>query len=278
MLHQVNDLSYNVLLETYTYYSIPLDLKDILHPRLEYFQFHNIEIFQNPETLECKVIAYYEHNRKRILYTYYSDRTLTKLHRKNNPAFIEVLNDGNISHIEFFENDIKHNSNGPQEVLYSYTDSPLKIIYRINGKCHREDGPAISYFRNSLDLKKLIKDEEIYMIDGYYRENGPSVIKYDWIGNKQEETWYKQGRIHNLNGPALITYKNDKIISKKWYVNGKPLNRTKMPAFENNVLCGRIKLNQRSILEATIFDREYGTFLKEMYEKIQNEKALNSKK
>ena len=58
----------------------------------------------------------------------------------------------------------------------------------INGKYHRENGPAIES-KNG--------DKWWYVNDELHRENGPAVEHYD--GSKE---WYKNDKSHRYDGPA----------------------------------------------------------------------------
>lgn len=50
------------------------------------------------------------------------------------------------------------------------------------------------------------------------RRFGPAVItKY---GYSMEEKWLYRGELHREDGPAVVTYKNNKIMSECWYRNG----------------------------------------------------------
>ena len=72
-----------------------------------------------------------------------------------------------------------------------------------NGKCHREDGPAVEYTNG---------DKLWYKNDQLHREDGPALEYVN--GNKY---WFKNGKLHREDGPA-IDYANG---YKAWYFNGK---------------------------------------------------------
>jgi hypothetical protein len=55
--------------------------------------------------------------------------------------------------------------------------------------------------------------------DRYHRKNGPAIIKPN--GN---EFWFKHGKLHRLDGPAIITE-----LEQNWYYYGK-LHRRDAPA------------------------------------------------
>ena len=84
----------------------------------------------------------------------------------------------------------------------SFSTSGRKEWY-LNGKRHREDGPAIEYNDGtkqwSLNGKR-------------HREDGPAI---EWKDGTKE--WYLNGNIHREDGPAIEW--NDG--SKQWFLNGK---------------------------------------------------------
>jgi len=74
--------------------------------------------------------------------------------------------------------------------------------WELNGKLHREDGPALEHTNGN----------KYWLFDGaMHRDNGPAFETTD--GHK---AWYEHGRLHRLNGPAI---KNDSHTV--WYIHGK---------------------------------------------------------
>ena len=85
--------------------------------------------------------------------------------------------------------------------------------WRINGKYHREDGPAIEWANG---------DKEWYLHDKLHREDGPA-----FEGASGFKAWYLHDMWHREGGPA-VEYADG---TKEWYLNGK-LHREDGPAFE----------------------------------------------
>ena len=78
-----------------------------------------------------------------------------------------------------------------------------RVEYRIAGKLHREDGPAI----------ELADGSKAWYVDGKrHRTDGPAI---EW-GNGHKE-WYVDGECHRLDGPAIEREDG----TKTWYVYGK---------------------------------------------------------
>jgi hypothetical protein len=74
----------------------------------------------------------------------------------------------------------------------------------LNGKFHREDGPAIIYPNG---------DKEWYINGVLHRDDGPAI---ETAFGKIKE-WYVNGLLHRVDGPA-IEYSNE---IKHWCLNGK---------------------------------------------------------
>ena len=73
----------------------------------------------------------------------------------------------------------------------------------LNGKRHREDGPAVEY----TDGSKLW-----YLNGKCHREDGPAIE-----GSDGSKSWYLNGKRHREDGPAVEWANGDKY----WYLNNK---------------------------------------------------------
>lgn len=73
----------------------------------------------------------------------------------------------------------------------------------LNGKLHRENGPAIEAANG---------DKLWFFNDKLHRENGPAIEYAD-----SRKWWYINGKLHRENGPA-VEYANG---SKAWFFNDK---------------------------------------------------------
>jgi len=86
-------------------------------------------------------------------------------------------------------------------------------LWYINGKLHREDGPAIEY----ADGAKFW-----YLNGQIHREDGPAI---EYASGTKE--WYLNGQRHREDGPACEYVNGD----KEWYLNGQ-IHREDGPAYE----------------------------------------------
>ena len=93
-------------------------------------------------------------------------------------------------------------------------DSKGTIEYRLNGKLHREDGPAVEWANDG--------NKYWYQNGKRHRTDGPAIEDAD--GTKE---WYINGVLHRTDGPAI----EDPNGHKEWWVNGKR-HRTDGPAIE----------------------------------------------
>jgi len=76
--------------------------------------------------------------------------------------------------------------------------------WRVDGKLHREDGPAIKY-RNGA---------ESWYKDGIlHRKNGPALT----YNNDDDKEWYYDGKLHREDGPA-VEYNDMRVFY--WYLDG----------------------------------------------------------
>ena len=80
-----------------------------------------------------------------------------------------------------------------------------KNEWYLNGKLHREDGPAVEY----------ADGDKFWFLNGeQHREDGPAVERAD--GSK---SWFLNGERHREDGPAFEFASG----SKFWYLNGEEL-------------------------------------------------------
>ena len=71
--------------------------------------------------------------------------------------------------------------------------------WRVNGKLHREDGPA----------KILADGSQLWYRDGrFHREDGPAIVEIDG-----RQDWCRDGKLHREDGPAVEKADG----SKFWY-------------------------------------------------------------
>jgi hypothetical protein len=84
-----------------------------------------------------------------------------------------------------------------------YSDGTKK--WHLNGKLHREDGPAVEYPDGS---------RYWYLEDKPHRTDGPAIELPS--GSKM---WYLNGKLHRTDGPAIESSEG----YKKWVLDGKEL-------------------------------------------------------
>lgn len=100
---------------------------------------------------------------------------------------------------------------------------PARVIYKRNGNIE-----SMKWYTNGDKIKEQInypngKPREIkYFVDGkYHRENGPAFLEYDSSNRLQTEMWYREDLFYRTDGPAITNYKRGKIVSQEWYINDK---------------------------------------------------------
>jgi hypothetical protein len=89
-------------------------------------------------------------------------------------------------------------------ILEKYMQFFRKRFY-LNGKLHREDGPAVIYPNGT----------KVWLLnDKLHREDGPA-----YIGSDGRQEWYLNGNIHREDGPAVI-YPSG---TQEWWLNDKEI-------------------------------------------------------
>ena len=75
--------------------------------------------------------------------------------------------------------------------------------WELNGKLHREDGPAFEYANGT---------KAWYLHDKCHREDGPAIEDVDGY-----KAWYLHGMLHREDGPAVESEDGDKV----WWLNDR---------------------------------------------------------
>jgi hypothetical protein len=94
-----------------------------------------------------------------------------------------------------------------------FSQGPDGKFWYLNGKRHREDGPAV---------ERANGDKWWYLNGNVHREDGPAVERAN--GDKM---WYLNGKLHREDGPAREWASGD----KEWWLNGN-VHREDGPAVE----------------------------------------------
>ena len=109
---------------------------------------------------------------------------------------------------EWFLNGKRHREDGP-----AVERADGSKAWFLNGKYHREDGPAV---------ESATRRKEWYLNGKRHREDGPAIEYVD--GTKE---WYLNGELHREDGPAVEFTDG----TKHWFLNGKR-HREDGPAVE----------------------------------------------
>ena len=115
-----------------------------------------------------------------------------------------------------------------KEITYSNVDNSDQLKNKKIQKTKSEsrfddlkvdDNPPTKIIRRPDDGSK---SKEWYQDGKLHRLNGPAIIDYYEDGSIQSESWYQDGKRHRLDGPAYIIYYQDgSIQSESWYQDGK---------------------------------------------------------
>ena len=94
------------------------------------------------------------------------------------------------------------------------TNKDGTIFYMLDGKCHREDGPAVQYINGDCE----------WWYDGMvHREGGPAIEFSD--GERQ---WFFHDKRHRIDGPA-VEYEDGRW---DWYYFGSKVDCQSQEEFE----------------------------------------------
>ena len=142
------------------------------------------------------------------------------LNNSNKEHIINRYPNGNINREEYRINGKSHRNDGPACISY-YENGNIKYqIYYLNGQRHCEGGHAsIRYYENGNI------EYQIYYLNGkYHRNDGPAYIEYYENGNIKNELYYLNGKWHRNDGPAVIRYyENGDIQYEGYYLNGNEI-------------------------------------------------------
>ena len=111
----------------------------------------------------------------------------------------------------------------PEKKVIYHDNGNIKIIeYRLKGKKHREDGPAVTGWYE--DGEKYC---ELYFInDKYHREDGPAFQYWHENGTQATELYLINGIYHREDGPAKIFwYENGIKEEKNYFINNNEYDR-----------------------------------------------------
>jgi hypothetical protein len=118
-------------------------------------------------------------------------------------------------------------------------------MWRLNGKLHRTDGPAIERSEGT----------KLWYLNGkLHRTDGPAIERSD--GTK---LWYLNGRLHRTDGPVVEWSDGSKAWylysdgSKEWWLNGKR-HRTDGPAVEYSNGSKEWWLNNKKVTWRKVYD------------------------
>ncbi len=223
------------------------------------------------ECSDCEIIILNDGDSFKIKETNYTGastcivylKDMDTIHNDCGPArIITDLKSNQISSVEWFKDGIPHRDEkeGPQFVSL-YGKKMFEKHFVTNGKLHRTDGPALSRFLLSY-LEQ--KDSEYWYNNGVLYKK----IYYDTFGDLRQIFYVNPaGEYHRLDGPAIYDIKNSYKTIRTWRVNGKNIDPSILPVIENEKILNNKTIDRAMIVEAFLFDRDYGNFLLKFKEK-----------
>jgi len=270
--------------------------KDLINGIIDLSEYGRIPI---PDT--CKACVFYKektlykHKTKELyilhliatgtfeIYTYAKDINITNIYREDGPAHIEIEGnkyyDSHISKIKLSE--YNQDSGNIKCLIYHFNISNLFDSLEIeneNNRLHyvqinRTDG--IDYIIRKQYISENVK------VSIYYGKNKKTihifdktkkvyVEKHQFYIDDSKVTTYKYniepGWLHRLDGPSYIVY--DKNPKFSWYINNIQVPEDIIKV--NLKKCPNPIITRRDMLQAMLFNREYGTYIKSLYEQNKN--------
>jgi antitoxin component YwqK of YwqJK toxin-antitoxin module len=106
--------------------------------------------------------------------------------------------------------------------------------YRLNGKLHNPNGPAVRGWHENGQLWY-----EEYRLNGkFHNPNGPAYRRWYENGQLRHEAYYLNDKCYNLNGPALRAWHdNGQLWYEQYYLNGEELTKEQFEAKMNKPSC-----------------------------------------
>lgn len=109
---------------------------------------------------------------------------------------------------------------------------------------------------------------EIWMVDDKLHRNDKPALML-WQNQKViVRCYYKTNKVHRLEGPAYIDYRLTHKTHKQYFVNNKKIDLDRgveFPVFNGDKIVNDMPLNSATIMNAMLFDREYGKFLRTIH-------------
>jgi hypothetical protein len=141
-----------------------------------------------------------------------------------------------------------HREDGPAMSVHPNSALTSLEEYHVNGRLHREDGPAKILFDHS--HHKDVKTHEEYRINGRLHRDpkiGPAVMVRDaYHLFLCREEYFKNGKLHRdpIEGPAAIRRSpiNGNVLYEEYWVDGKQVDAPPRPSDPRRKLKGEPSL------------------------------------
>ncbi len=130
------------------------------------------------------------------------------------------------------------------EIKIDHNFPGIMIIYILNGKCHKFNGPAQIWGNGK--YTKWYKHGNPHRLDGPALDCGNDDIQEWWVNGKRHridgpavscpvfEEWRQNGKYHRLDGPAYI----NKITGKyKYWIDGEQKTLEEHQEYVKNISC-----------------------------------------
>jgi len=245
---------------------------------------------------------------KILCFIYLEDGVDLEIHRDNKPAIIYITNHVSFGKIHkiislyHVKHNTMHRDYGPQELIYDCIDGIIREInlnYVQNNTLYRVNHPATLTFTkdatNKCRLKNITffnKESLFPKVDRIFYSGDGKIIVFKIFLSKDDsmtktyhtsseddnnngfimQTYMHKGKMHRIDGPAIIKTNSNNIVSEEtWVFDNIPIPQNVIKIKNKEFTHPPTKT---SIIDAILFNREYGMYIKQFHE----EKCNGSKK
>lgn len=150
------------------------------------------------------------------------ERSGCRLDSSNGPAVVKHYGTGATVE-EYYLDGKKHRDDGPATIFRNHR--MIEAKYYRNGRLHRDGGPALV----EQDANGSIVEQHFYRFGELHRENGPATFWRLGDGSTVEQ-YFQDGKLHRRDGPAIVTRYPDGSRKVNYYLYGQPFSKREYDA------------------------------------------------
>ena len=158
-------------------------------------------------------------------------------HCEHSPAIIDTITNSEY----WYYYGVLHRDNGP--AVTKPTDASITYSYFTYGLAERKDGPAEIIYNTELKeniLETWMRAGRLNRTMDFNKSEGPAMT-YAYLSSYNKKTgeiyeaYFRDGGLHNLNGPASLNYTNDEIKFSDYFINDERVSVEKFNKIKNTM-------------------------------------------